>query len=517
MSRLRAFARTYALSTLAGVMYFLSWIGFGLWPLAFFCFVPFLWSIQGDTPRQALKKGLWFGLVTHMGGYTWLVHLFTVFAFFPLPLALVGYVGVCAFQGAILGVFAYVLQHARQRSNWPLVVLLPIALCATEWLYPLLFQSYTGVALYPLLPVVQVADLGGVLLLSAVQAIVNGAFADSLLWNQARAAGTAKGRAPLGSATISLLVLGLSIGYGTLRIRAVDAEQKAAEKMKVGIAQPNVGELELHQNPQASVKTLLDQTAELSGRGAELVVWPEVGFNTRPIDTVMPDAGEWIRRGIPVRLVAGAMRYAPMSKGPRKHDVWNSALMIDLDGKITGSYDKQALLAFGEYIPLGETFPILYQWSPMSAPLSRGTTQAPLVAGKYRLATFICYEDILPGIVNKLMAEGPGGRPHVLVNLTNDSWYGAGNEQEQHLVLAAIRSIEHRRWLVRSTSTGISAFVDAAGRILQRIGKDERAVMVRDVPMLTGTTVYEALGDWPGYLAVVALVSVFLRARRRLA
>ena len=107
------------------------------------------------------------------------------------------------------------------------------------------------------------------------------------------------------------------------------------------------------------------------------------------------------------------------------------------------------------------------------------------------------------------------GGAQVMVNLTNDSWYGAGHEQEQHLILAAVRSIEHRRWLVRATSTGISAFVDATGRVLQRIGRNQRGVALADVPMLQGTTPYELLGDWPGWIALASIVGVGVRSRKR--
>jgi apolipoprotein N-acyltransferase len=103
------------------------------------------------------------------------------------------------------------------------------------------------------------------------------------------------------------------------------------------------------------------------------------------------------------------------------------------------------------------------------------------------------------------------GRANALANLTNDSWYGAGHEQEQHLMLAVVRSIEHRRWLLRSTSTGISAFVDATGRIMQRIPADTRGVALAKVPMLAGTTPYEVLGDWPGFVSCAVLAALAIR------
>ena len=502
MQPLLAFApgRRLLLPALSGVLYFLSWIGFGVWPLAFICFLPLLWELRTATPKQALGRGAFMGFVTHLGGYTWIIHLLTVFAFLPWPLAFLGYLLICAAQGFLFGVFAFVLRWAWTRTGWHLAALLPVALVATEFVYPLLFQSYTGVALMPVLPLVQIADLGGALLLTALQALVNGALYDTL------DAIVAKKRAPLAATLASLAALVLSASYGFFRIVAVDSAQKVAPHLRVGLAQPNVGEIELHANPYASVRTLWQETAELHARGAELVVWPEVGFNIRPVRD--GDSGRDIQGGIPVALIAGVERMGPK-------DIRNSAVVIAKDGRIGDHFDKIALLAFGEYIPGGEWFPKLYEWSPMSSHLSRGVTTAPLRVGQWRFATFICYEDILPALVRATMLDAGEGRAHALVNLTNDSWYGTGNEQEQHLMLAAVRSIEHRRWLLRATSTGISAFVDATGQVVQRIHRNERGVAVRDVPMMQGTTIYEVLGDWPGWLALATLAFIALPARPR--
>ena len=489
--------RSLALPTLSGVLYFVSWVGFGVWPLAFVCFAPLLFCLRDATPREALRRGAWFGFVAHLGGYTWVIHLLRVFAFAPLPLAFAGYIALCLVQGLLFGVFAWALRRSWTATRWPLAALLPLCLVATEFVYPLLFQSYTGVALMPLLPLVQVADLGGVLLLSALQATANGAIADLFLTRRpwpVIAAG---------------LALAASTTYGLWRISRVDAREQGAPTRRIGIAQPNVGEIALHRNPYASVQALWADTAELHARGAEIVVWPEVGYNLRPVRD--GDDGRAIQGGVPVTVIGGVERV-------RGKEAWNSAIVITPDGKIGDHYDKIQLLAFGEYIPFGDWFPFLYEWSPLATHLTQGTTTKPLRAAGHLFATFICYEDILPWIVRKTMANQGEGRAHAMVNLTNDSWYGAGHEQEQHLMLAAVRTIEHRRWLVRATSTGISAFVDAAGRVVTRIPADVRGVAVRDVPMLEGTTIYELVGDWPGWasLGLLALVAVReLRRRKR--
>jgi len=507
-------ARVAALPALSGLLYFLSWIGFGIWPLAFICFVPLLYALRELTPRQALRRGAWMGFITHLGGYTWIVHLLKDFAFLPTPLAVLGYVLICAAQGFLFAVFAWILRHAWIRSGWSLAALVPLALCATELAYPLLFQSYTGVSLMPALPLIQMADLGGVLLLSALQAVVNGALAELLFFFAARKAApgvipsATAPRVPYASLTAALLFLAASIGYGELRLSQMRAAEKAAPKQQVGLAQPNVGEVELHEHPFAAVRALWDETAELQVRGADLVIWPEAAFNLQLVDVTRRELGKSISDHIPVNIVAGMMR----GEMGTQH-VWNSAVSISADGMLGDHYDKIALLAFGEYIPFGDTFPILYRWSPMASPLSRGVTTAPLREGPWLLATSICYEGILPRTVAKTMEDYGGGRANLLVNLTNDSWYGAGHEQEQHLMLAAMRTVEHRRWLARATSTGVSAFADSMGRLVQTIPRDTRGVAMQEVPMLSGTTVYERLGDWPGYLSLLILAGIFLRAR----
>ena len=493
--------RRLLLPTLSGVLYFLSWIGFGIWPLAFVCFVPLLWSLRNATPRQALWLGAWMGFVTHLGGYTWIMHVLRVFAFAPPPLAFLGYLLVCVAQGFLFGVMSYALVWVGRRTRWPATALLPLALVATEFAYPLLFQSYTGVALMPVLPLVQIADLGGPLILSALQAVVNGALFDAMeAWLTGRGA-------PVPAMMVSVIALVGSASYGFLRLVRVHGAEEAAPKIAVGLAQPNVGEVELHANPMASVRTLQQQTAELHARGASLVIWPEVGYNVRPLRPGDTD-GRAITGGVPVAAIVGVIRV-------EGRDVFNSAAMIDENGRIGDHYDKIQLLAFGEYIPGGEWFPQLYQWSPLASHLTRGRSTAPLRWKSWRFATFICYEDILPGIVRAIMADHGDGRAHAMVNLTNDSWYGAGHEQEQHLMLAAVRSIEHRRWLLRATSTGISAFVDAGGRVVQRIERNQRGVAITQVPMLLGTTPYAVLGDWPGWAALAAIAVAALRSRAR--
>src|SRR2546429_1092131 len=119
--------RRLVLPTLSGVLYFLSWIGFGIWPLAFVCFVPLLWALRDATPRRALWLGAWMGFVTHLGGYTLIIHVLQGFANAPLPLPFAGYLVLFALQGLPFGLKSYGPLLMCRPAPRPPAAPLPIA------------------------------------------------------------------------------------------------------------------------------------------------------------------------------------------------------------------------------------------------------------------------------------------------------------------------------------------------------------------------------------------------------
>src|SRR5262249_33679283 len=181
---------------------------------------------------------------------------------------------------------------------------------------------------------------------------------------------------------------------------------------------------------------------------------------------------------------------------------FNTALLSDREGTILGRYDKQYLLAFGEYIPFGDTFPALYAASPNSSHFSPGTSLEPLVWGDHRISTMICYEDILPSFVNKLVSHA---KPDLLVNMTNDAWFGDATEPWIHFALAKLRAVEHRRYLVRATNSGLSGIVDANGRVTVHGGTFHAEALTGEIRFMTSSTPYETIGDVPWWLATFAI------------
>lgn len=220
-----------------------------------------------------------------------------------------------------------------------------------------------------------------------------------------------------------------------------------------------------------------------------------------------------LQRGFKAPLLFGAILREPSADGGEGR-VFNTALLVDERGRVQGRYDKNYLLVFGEYIPGGETFPQFYEWLPEASHFTAGQTVESFEFRDHRIGVMICYEDILPRFTRRLSGKGS----EFMVNVTNDAWFGKTAEPYLHLDLALARTIENRQWLARATNTGVSAFVDAAGRLRGQTSLEGEEYLIDDVPMLQMATVYQAVGDafgWGCVLFSIAALALRGRTRRR--
>jgi apolipoprotein N-acyltransferase len=505
--RARSLRAELALAALSGLLYVVAFPGIDQFYLAFTAFVPVAWAAREATPRRALLLGAVMGLVSHAIAYFWINHLLIEFAQAPWPLAALGWLGMCALQGASYGVGLALAVWLRRKTGWPFAITLAVGLTAMDFVYPLIFPSYVANTMAGATWMMQSADLLGVLGITALLAAINGAIVDVLIARQEarpwprRIVGTVGG------------LWGAAIVYGAVRTAQVDARASAAPKLRVGLVQSNVGGMERMEDLPRTVALHQRLTRSLVDRGVDLVVWPEGAYG----GIVAPgsNVSRSVLAGARVPLLFGGVRVGSQGQAHGQQLPFNSAFLADAQGWVRGYYDKIALLVFGEFIPLGDTFPVFYEWLPEASHWGRGTTTQPLILGDWRMGTFICYEDILPRLVQRIMEPQEGLRPNLMVNITNDSWYGRDKEQEEHLALASFRAVEHRRALVRSTNTGISALIDPAGRVVARTPKFVETTLTGEVPRMEGTTVYEVVGDVCGYAALLILAGAWVAARRK--
>jgi len=372
---------------------------------------------------------------------------------------------------------------------------------------------------------------------------------------------------------LSLAPLVAAALYGTWRLDEVEEEAAAADSLRVAVVEPEIGIFQEQRKEFPAGSSVLSifrwNTLELhrasqalAPQSPDLIVWPESMYfpavavsAKKPGETAFAKHYYWlpddatevyqssvplpkaksfpaavvedsandeadinsVQRGFFIPLLFGATSGEAVDlenpSSPR-NTRYNSAFLLDSAGKVLGRYDKQYRLAFGEYIPLGDTFPFLYDLIPESGHFSKGPARSPLLLGEHRLGVLICYEDILVGHTRNIASQGTD----VLVNLTNDAWFGKTQEPKQHFILSLFRAIEHRRALVRSTTTGISGVVSPSGRILKITDPQRAETFVENVPLMSGTTVYSQWGYLFPYAllagSVAALVAAGLERKR---
>jgi apolipoprotein N-acyltransferase len=500
----------FGLATLSAPGFAFAFPGIDIWPLAFVCHVPLLIALRGQTVARATWLGLAWGFVTTMIGFYWLVDMLEVFSGFGLPLCILFAAILCLYQAGLFALCTHLYARGARRG-WPAGLMFAGAFATSELLFPLLFPWYFGACAHSVPILMQTADLGGPITVSLMFVASNLAIYALAEW---RLLGMPLCRRTV---TVGATVVLVALVYGYVRIRQIDARMASIDTVKIGMVQGNAklgqrrGALEIHRQ----------LTLDLKKRGAELVVWSEAAipgaFDHRSYQRLVEQR---VTRGLGVPIVMGGVIYQRLSKEElakhpkgRRARFYNTALSIDAKGKVLGRYDKQFLLMFGEYLPFGETFPSLYEMSPNSGAFSPGTSFKPLPLGEHRLATMICYEDIIPSFVNKLVATET---PDLLVNLTNDAWFGDTTEPWIHLALAKFRTVEHRRYLVRVTNSGVSAIVDPVGRIVVQGGTFKREALLGEARYMKSNTIYGSMGDAAWWLVSLLTIAAGFVDRRRL-
>ncbi|MFT3766526.1 MAG: apolipoprotein N-acyltransferase [Minicystis sp.] len=488
------------LAALGGALYFVGMPGVGFWPASFIAQAPFYLAILRQPSRRAAVLGLLNGLTFSLGTFYWLFGTVKVFGGFPAPVSFLVMLLLCVYQGGRAALTGWLTARAEQRG-WPPAVAFVLAFATGEMLYPLLFPWYFAVTALGAPWFVQVADLGGPLLAGALLLGSSLALAELV---RARLDGDRPSRVIVAAGLAAPILSGL---YGVLRLRQIEAAQWRAPYLNVGVAQGNLPLV----GRSAGVQIHRRLTRTLREQGADFVVWSEGSVSdVYDEETYREDTFRRITRGlgVPVFIGGGVKRL----EGDRWRE-FNTAIVAGAGGEVIGRYDKHFLLPFGEYIPFGDRFPALYSYSPHSSKLSPGESINPVTVAGHPISIIICYEDLLPSFVNQAVRHG---KPELLVNMTVDTWFGDTIAPWEHLGLAQLRAVEHRRYLVRATNSGVSAIVDATGRITRHGGMFAEEGFVGEVRFMAPTTVYEVIGDspfWSGALVIVAMA--FVRRPRR--
>lgn len=470
----------------------LFWLPFGV--LGVMGFV-WLWDTAPTARIAALRAWAW-GLGHFTVGSYWMVEAFFVPPADFAPLAVPAVLGLAAALGIYPAAAAWAAKKLALR--WPhlagryrRLVLLAVAWAATEWLRGHLFTGY------PWNPLGHVWAFATPLLQSASLVGVYGLGALSFMVLAAPAAGW---RASL----VALVAVGMGGGAGRAVMGPVEAD---ATGPIIRIVQPNTPQAEKWRPEMrsAELKKLLDLSRRDGFDKLAAVVWPETAspFIVQPESPGLAMLAVAAPRG--GYLLAGTAR-----AGDNFQDgVWNSLLAIDSQGTVKATYDKVHLVPFGEYIPFHK------EWPPLTGLIGRGSFEkgesftTVSLPGLPPFSPLICYEAIFPGAVT-----APGERPAWLLNVTNDAWFGTSSGPYQHLTSARLRAVEEGLPMIRAANTGVSAVIDAFGRVIASLDMERSGVIDHALPPPRAVTLYGRWGDWT-LLALLTILVLFVAPTRR--
>ena len=475
------------------------------------------------TPWQGFVLGYVCGILWVGGSFYWIFDTMHQYGNLPLPVALLVLFLFCLCIGLYHGMFGLLLALvAGSKAGAPgASIRRALAAAPFLWVAVELARARTSPVPWELLgysqtgnfALTRIATLTGVYGLSFEIVLVNSVFAAAFLVVPEATGARQRRKWLLVAASVAAVIL--QAGQW-LAPPAIAADHTAL------LVQPNIpvqdGAMWTKEYFQDTLRDLtalsLHPAGEKADRHFDLIVWPESPSPFYTNDPLFRDAVSELAKQSGTWVVAGSIGITPvLHNGEENSRIFNSAALVNRQGEWVGRYDKVHLVPFGEYLPFPKLFAFAGGLTKEVGEFQRGASRAPLQAGDERLGTFICYESIFPDEVRQFPLEGA----QVLVNITNDGWYGDSGAWKEHLQETRMRAIENGRWLLAGTNTGMTASIDPYGRIVAATPRKVRTALAAPYALTTGTTFYTRHGDWFAYLCAIisagALMARFVSSR----
>lgn len=493
------------LSAISGFVLVLAFPPVGAGFVAWSALIPLFFALDGAGRKEALACGYVFGLAFFLGTVYWVIHSMYYFGGVPLAISVLAMLLMVAYLSIYTALFGFLAALAGRLSpSWRLL-LFPVFWTATEFLRGHLFTGLpwvlAGYSQAGYLPVIQMADITGVWGVSFLVVFVNVA-----LYLAARRFIKKDGAFPVREATVAAIAVAVVLAYGFVTMGRTDRAAAGWTGLRAAVAQGSVDQsLKWDKSFQEKTLEIYGRlTVEAAAAGASLVVWPETAvpffFDAARIEGGVVGAsaretGTYLLTGMP------SYNYTPDGRP----GYYNSAYLISPSGEAAGRYDKSHLVPFGEYVPFKRFLPFLKKLTEGVGDFSAGPGAVPIAFKGGGIGVLICYESIFPEIAAASVRNGST----LLVNITNDAWFGRTSAPHQHFEMSVLRAVENKVFLLRAANTGISAVIGPSGRVINKTALFEEAVIVEDVALRQGPiTVYSRYGDVFAW-ACVSIAAVF--------
>ena len=485
-----------------------GWVAWG-------CLIPLLLPVlrgRGGRPltwRQAAAAGLACGVVSGAGRVYWVAETLQLYGGLGPPLAWITTLLLILYLAVYPAVFLLACRRLSPSSaGWPWLTacLWTLLDWVQTWMlsgFPWELLGYTQYR-YPV--VAQLAAVAGVHGITFLIVLANAAAAQAMVHSSVRV------RSP---AMVGSLLL-VSLAAGLIRLDRIGSEEPTAA-LRVGIVQGNVpqGEKWLAPGVRSATEHYSRLTRALAREegSLDLILWPETALPF-PLDAKRYRGHrlrvEGLAREVGSPLLVGSLGSVSPSG---REGLYNRSFLVDATGAAAGSADKVHLVPFGEFLPLPWLFGYLDALTAHSGRFDPGEDHGVLrlPGAEAELGVFICFESIFPGIPRTLAARGAT----VLVNTTNDAWFGDSAAPTQHLAMAVLRAVETGRPVLRAANTGISCIIEPSGRIRERTGLLETESFAAAVHPRRESTPYTRWGDWVFLLSAAALGTALVQGWRR--
>jgi apolipoprotein N-acyltransferase len=500
--------RKELLAALSGGLLALSFPKFGSGVVAWVALSPLLVALaESRGGHESFRLGYITGALSSLGLVYWTALVVVQYGGLSLPVGIGVMALLCLALALFPSLFGWLVGTWRRALGPAALLLAPVAWVATEILRAHTLFNFSwcllGYSQHANLPVIQVARYTAVYGVSFVVALVSAVLAYVVVETRPRP------RRAAALATAAVMAAVLAHGWWALSRPVVEAG-----RVRVALVQASVLQEEKWDSQMAwtNVDRHLDLTRRAVAQGARLVVWPEsaVPFYFDHSPQMSTELRELVRRHRIYLVFGNDDREA---RDERTERFWVGAKMLTPEGDLGLRYHKIRLVPFGEYVPVQAVLTlggrIAAKVVKQVADFTPGEEAVTGLVDGHRVGAFICYEAIFPDLVRQFAAGGA----ELLVNITNDAWYGRTSAPYQHMAMAAFRAVENGRYLVRAANTGFTAVVDPHGRVLELTGLFDRTMLVREVAFVPGLTFYARHGDvfaW-SCLAVAAALAAFAR------
>jgi apolipoprotein N-acyltransferase len=505
-----------ALAVLSGLMLTGAFPKLDLNWLAWCAFVPLLISIQNLNWQERIRIGLIAGLVHYLTLVYWLHYTMQIYGHLPWYLSFPVLFLMATYLALYFIAFVLLVDRLHDKSSVCLF-LIPALWVSLEYIRSFLFTGFPwellGYTQYRALHIIQISDMFGVLGISFLILLTNVALYQAYLYftaNDRRTIPVTR-RGIIGAAMAMVIMVGAAWAYGAFQIKSVDNLMGKSVSERIAVVQGNI-EQSLKWDPAFQVETIQKYTRlsrMADDQKPKLIVWPETAtpfyflYDTQLSDMVLKGI-----RPMATHFLFGSPSFIQKDKHV---EYFNSAYLVDPDGKAIGKYDKAHLVPFGEYVPLRKWFPFLGKMVEQVGDFVPGKKGEILTWNDYKLGILICYELIFPDLSRAATKNGAA----VLVNITNDAWYGRTSAPYQHFSMAVFRAVENRRSLIRAANTGISGFIDPVGRVTDSTQLFTEAALTKNVAFLTTITFYTRYGELFARLCLaITFFAIFIKVLR---